>query len=131
MAESGGGGCTSRRRRAQGGSQDEQRSGPEVTTTATTMVVHRRQESSVQERTSSSSSAVAAVPMTTICRCGKKAMCGGVGNGQRRRQHMYGASEKHGDAVDGGPLRSAASVADTGQGVACQGDLSRRRRSSE
>lgn len=130
MAESGGGGCTSRRRRAQGGSQDEQRTGPEVTTTATTMVVHRRQESSVQERTSSSS-AVAAVPMTTICRCGKKAMCGGVGNGQRRRQHMYGASEKHGDAVDGGPLRSAASVADTGQGVACQGDLSRRRRSSE
>lgn len=129
MAESGGGGCTSRRRRAQGGSQDEQRTGPEVTTTATTMVVHRRQESSVQERTSSS--AVAAVPMTTICRCGKKAMCGGVGNGQRRRQHMYGASEKHGDAVDGGPLRSAASVADTGQGVACQGDLSRRRRSSE
>lgn len=42
-------------------------------------------------------------------------MCGGVGNGQRRRQHMYGASEKHGDAVDGGPLRSAASVVDTGQ----------------
>lgn len=47
----------------------------EVTTTATTVVVHRRQESRVQERTSSS--AVAAVPMTTICRCGKKAICAG------------------------------------------------------